>query len=49
MKRFIAELFKDKNGCYNLRELAIALLLLALMDLSTTVMFFMLDQTQTAQ
>ena len=31
MKRFIAELFKDKNGCDNLRELAIALLLLALM------------------
>ena len=30
MKTFIAELFKDKNGCYSLREVAIALLILAL-------------------
>lgn len=30
MKEFIKELFKDKNGCYSLREVAIALLILAL-------------------
>ena len=30
MKQFIAELFKDKNGSYSLREVAIALLILAL-------------------
>lgn len=31
MKTFFTELFKDKNGCYSLREVAIALLILALL------------------
>ena len=31
MKTFLTQLFKDKNGCYSLREVAIALLILALM------------------
>jgi len=31
MKTFLTQLFKDKNGCYSLREVAIALLILALL------------------
>lgn len=31
MKTFISQLFKDKNGSYSLREVVIALLILALM------------------
>lgn len=31
MKTFFTQLFKDKNGCYSLREVAIALLILALL------------------
>ena len=31
MKIFLTQLFKDKNGCYSLREVAIALLILALL------------------
>lgn len=31
MRTFFSELFKDKNGCYSLREVVIALLILALM------------------
>jgi hypothetical protein len=30
MKKIISELFKDKNSCYSLREVAIALLLLVI-------------------
>ncbi|MBN8674984.1 hypothetical protein PDL71_10700 [Lacibacter sp. MH-610] len=40
MRKFIAELFKDKNGCYSLRELAIALLLLALIASWIAQQFF---------
>lgn len=31
MKTFFTQLFKDKNDCYSLREVAIALLILALL------------------
>jgi len=31
MKTFFTQLFKDKNGCYSLREVVIALLILALL------------------
>ncbi|MFN8291018.1 MAG: hypothetical protein U0U70_12245 [Chitinophagaceae bacterium] len=40
MKQFIAELFKDKNGCYSLREVAIALLILALVISWVAQQFF---------
>lgn len=40
MKKIISELFKDKNGCYSLREVAIALLILALISSWTAQQFF---------
>ena len=40
MKTFFTQLFKDKNGCYSLREVAIALLILALMISWVAQQFF---------
>ena len=40
MKKFISELFKDKNGCYSLRELVIAILILAMMTSWIAQQFF---------
>jgi hypothetical protein len=40
MKKFIKELFKDKNDCYSLREFAIALLILALLISWVAQQFF---------
>ena len=40
MNRFLKDLFKDKNGCYSLREVAIALLLLAMMSSWIAQQFF---------
>ena len=40
MKKFITELFKDKNGCYSLREVAIAILILALIISWVAQQFF---------
>ena len=40
MKKFIQELFKDKNSCYSLRELVIALLILALIVSWVAQQFF---------
>jgi hypothetical protein len=40
MKKIISELFKDKNGCYSLREVAIALLILALISSWVAQQFF---------
>ena len=43
MKTFFQQLLKDKNGCYSLRELAIALLLIALFTSWIAKQFFQLD------
>jgi hypothetical protein len=40
MKKIISELFKDKNGCYSLREVTIALLILALISSWVAQQFF---------
>ena len=40
MKKIISELFKDKNGCYSLREVAIASLILALISSWIAQQFF---------
>ncbi len=40
MKTFFTQLFKDKNGCYSLREVAIALLILALLTSWIAQQFF---------
>jgi drug/metabolite transporter (DMT)-like permease len=40
MKKFIQELFKDKSGNYSMREIAIALLLLALLTSWIAMQFF---------
>ena len=40
MKAFFTQLFKDKNGCYSLREVAIALLILALLISWVAQQFF---------
>ena len=40
MKTFFTQLFKDKNGCYSIREVAIALLILALMISWVAQQFF---------
>ena len=40
MKTFFTQLFKDKNGCFSLREVAIALLILALMISWVAQQFF---------
>ena len=40
MKTFIQQIFKDKNGCYSLREIVIALLLIALLTSWIATQFF---------
>lgn len=40
MKIFIQQIFKDKNGCYSLREIVIALLLMALLTSWIATQFF---------
>lgn len=40
MKQFLQELFQDKNGRYSLREVAIALLLMALITSWIAAQFF---------
>jgi hypothetical protein len=40
MKKFISQLFKDKNDCYSLREVAIAILILALIISWVAQQFF---------
>ena len=43
MKSFFQQLLKDKNGCYSLREVAIALLLMALFTSWIAKQFFQHD------
>ncbi len=43
MKHFIEQLFKDKNGSFSLRELAIALFILVLIISWVARQFFHLD------
>jgi hypothetical protein len=43
MKQFIEQLFKDKNGSFSLRELAIALFILVLIVSWVAKQFFSLD------
>ena len=43
MKIFFQQLLKDKNGCYSLRELAIALLMIALFTSWIAKQFFQQD------
>lgn len=40
MKQFIQELFKDKSGNYSMREIAIALILIALLTSWIAMQFF---------
>ena len=40
MKNFFQQIFKDKNGCYSLREFVIALLIIALMTSWIAMQFF---------
>ena len=40
MKTFFQQIFKDKNGCYSLREIVIALLLIALLTSWIATQFF---------
>ena len=40
MKNFFQQIFKDKNDCYSLREIIIAVLLLALLTSWIATQFF---------
>ena len=40
MKTFFQQIFKDKNDCYSLREIIIAVLLLALLSSWIATQFF---------
>lgn len=43
MKNFFAQIFKDKDGCYSLRELVIALLVIAVFASWIAMQFFHKD------